>query len=102
MVIVKIGSEDRPATNEDLVFFRADLLKCVKDKEELITHHDVVFEQNIRQGNNIRIYKLGSNEYPATIEDIEKFKKEVEVSEKEKRPIVWNHLVEVTQIDPQG
>lgn len=95
LVLVRIGTADRPAGPEDITDAKETFLKD-RDLSVLITHYafDIVLIENVK--NSFILFNLGDFENVATDEEIEAFKVEYEEAVKNRRPIVWNHRVRVT------
>lgn len=93
LILVTIGTADRPAGPEDIT----DAKEILKDKDlsVLITHYafNITLIENIK--NSFVLFNLGDFDNVATDSDIEAFKAEYEEAIKERRPIVWNHAVRV-------
>jgi hypothetical protein len=97
--LIKVGDKDRPATQEDVDDVREAVRKAKDDKDlSLVTHHAIKFDQIKTYEGTATVYKIGSPDRPATSEDIEDFKEELENALKEKRPVIWAHAVEVDYV----
>lgn len=95
--LVKIGSERRPASIEDILQVKKVFLDSYKLKNaKIITHHEV----NIIELHDhyTPIFKVGNDNRPASPEDITDFQKEVEAADSENRPIFTHHAVDVIQL----
>lgn len=95
LVLITVGTNDRPASPDDVKEAKEEFLKD-KDLSVLITHHAF----NITTINNSKdylvLFRLGSEERPVLEEELKDFEKEYEEAVKERRPIFWNHLIDVS------
>jgi hypothetical protein len=95
LVLITVGTNDRPASPDDVKEAKEEFLKN-KDLSVLITHH----AYNITIINNSKdylvLFRLGSEERPVLEEELKDFEKEYEEAVKERRPIFWNHLIDVS------
>lgn len=97
--LVRIGNKDRPATPEDIKDARKQIKAVLADPElSMVTHHAFdVLKVNPRP-DCATVYKVGSNDFPATEEDIQDLQEELAAAQAEKRPAVTGHAVEVTYL----
>jgi len=95
LVLITVGTNDNPANPNDVKEAKEEFLKN-KDLSVLITHH----AYNITIINNSKdylvLFRLGSEERPVLEEELKDFEKEYEEAVKERRPIFWNHLIDVS------
>ena len=102
LTVIKVGNKNRPATDEDLEDIRQQY-EAIRSKKELshfVTHHavDVIKVREGEYTNEMVIYKIGDDEHPATEEDINSFKDELEKCLKSGNPLIWHHSLSIDVI----
>ena len=99
--MIKLGNDDRPASKADLDDVREIIRTVMKDTDEplsIVTHNFVEFEDVPHYPGCAIVYMLGTNDCPASSEDIENFQKELAEAHAEKRPVVAPHHVKVKHL----
>lgn len=95
--LVRVGTKHRFATPEDIQDIKTMVLAAKKDPQiKIVTHHAVKFIPITPLEGETVVFHVGSEEIPATEDDIIDLQSELAEAAAEDRPIVTHHLVRVT------
>jgi hypothetical protein len=94
--MVRVGTKNRPASAEEIEQVKGIFVEAInksKEKTYIVTHHAIDVVEFYHA--DMPIFRVGSDESPASEDDLKAFEEEVEAAIKEKRPIITHHEVDV-------
>ena len=99
ILLVKVGSDERPAGPSDIESVKKSLV--IKDVDMIVSHHaiDFVMIPRLKPFQTL-VWKIGNDNRPASVEDMKAFEKLLaEVASSESGTIVTHHAVDFVIVD---
>jgi hypothetical protein len=103
LLLVKVGSDENPATKEDLEAVKAiiEVVHKPTSNMAMITHREIEFQRVVNDNNSVMVFKLGTDERAVGLKEIEDFQRSLAESQEvsdESKVFITYHYVNVVLI----